>query len=106
MEVNSSTDMSFFFSRSRQTCQQWLARSFSGHGLCCGARIRDEGSRRYTSIVDSLSHCSREVAAHFFLFPSPTRKEFHNLNLDGIAGNGPIMAEAACLGCPSACFAR
>lgn len=37
MEVNSSTDMSSLFSpifpRSRQTCQQWLARSFSGHGL-------------------------------------------------------------------------
>lgn len=49
MEVNSSTDMSSLFSlifpRSRQTCQKWLARSFSGHGrCCCGARIRDEGS--------------------------------------------------------------
>lgn len=32
---------------------------------------------RYTSMIDSLSHCSREVAAHFFfLFPSSTRKEF------------------------------
>lgn len=70
---------SFFwltFPRSRQTCQQWLARSFSGHGLCCGARIRDEGT---PPSFGSLSHCSRHVAALFFLFPSPTRRELPHL---------------------------
>lgn len=54
---------SFFwltFPRSRQTCQQWLARSFSGHGLSCGARIRDEG--RWVHL-HRLTHCPTAVSA-------------------------------------------
>lgn len=84
MEVNSSTDMSSLFSLifSQVTSnvpavvgslvqRSWAPQAAAVVGPGSGTR------GRYTSMIDSLSHCSREVAAHFFfLFPSSTRKEF------------------------------
>jgi hypothetical protein len=50
--------------------------------------------------MESLTHCSTAVGTlqHTSSFSHhQPGKDFHNLNLDGIAGNGPIRAEAASL---------
>lgn len=58
----------------------WLARSAVTYGFlkvaASGASDPGRGVATPPTIIDSLSHSSREAAAHLFFFPSPTRKEF------------------------------